>query len=76
MCNRKKRKFESCKFSFECLDDKAVCIRPIFLPTGFCAQSDNKSLNKVLQKSHDIMITFAHKFKTVLNNFAKIFSKS
>jgi hypothetical protein len=63
MCIRKKQVKESCKFSLECIDERAVCLRPFLWPTGFCVRPENDRLNTVVLTANDYMVKFGKKVK-------------
>jgi hypothetical protein len=69
MCQRKKQVKERCRFSIECLDEIAVCVRPFFINSGFCVRPENEKLNKVTQVINDSMFKAG---KSVKDAFKKV----
>lgn len=65
MCKPKKARYEKCKLSFECKGENSVCLRLLYMPTGFCANSSNLVFNKLLEKSHDVMMSLASKIRSL-----------
>lgn len=56
ICIRKKEVNEPCKFSIECKDGDAACVRVFFKKTGFCMRLfKDPKLNKINQKINDKM---------------------
>lgn len=56
ICIRKKKVNEPCKFSIECKDGDAACVRVFFKKTGFCMRLfKDPKLNKINQKINDKM---------------------
>jgi hypothetical protein len=74
MCARKKGENEKCKFSFECSDKQATCLRPFFVPTGFCARLSSDKLNVAAQKAHDMFFKFGIKVKNTLKMMKSLFT--
>lgn len=63
MCSRKKGVKERCRFSIECQDELAVCIRPFYIKSGFCVRPENETLNRMTQVVNDSMFKFGRKVK-------------
>lgn len=64
MCTRKKSVKESCRFSIECNDDFAVCVRPFFKKVGLCVRPNNEKLNELSQTVNDSMFKLGNKMKS------------
>lgn len=63
VCIKKRAQGERCRFSLECEDEDAVCIRPFFKRSGNCFKTENKKLNQYTQKINDKMFKAAKKIK-------------
>jgi hypothetical protein len=63
MCTRKKAPFGRCRFSVECNDEEAVCVRPFFKKRGFCTKFANEKLNNFSQEANDLMFHWGTKVK-------------
>jgi hypothetical protein len=56
VCTLKKKFGEKCRFSLECADDDAVCVRPLYLNVGVCFRTENDNFNMISQKVNDKML--------------------
>lgn len=77
ICQEKKELNGECKFSFECLNHQAACVRFMFKKTGSCVQIDNDQINKVKNTINDSMFkigkTVKDTWETSVNKFKNIF---
>ncbi len=72
MCMRKKAPGGRCRFSVECDDEEAVCVRPFFKKRGFCVKFSNEKVNHFTQRANDLMFEWGIKVSDgVRNVFAK-----
>jgi len=73
ICVHKKSYGESCRFSLDCVDNDAICVRPFFIKAGVCFKLENEALNNFGQSVNDKMYQAGKKIKdTMKESFSKI----
>lgn len=83
VCEEKKKLGQRCRFSFDCEDEEAVCVRLLFKKSGNCFRTENQKINDLSQRVSDKLFKTGKKikdkvknsYKSVKNWFGKITSK-
>lgn len=63
VCIKKRDIGERCRFSLECMNEEAVCIRIFFKRSGRCFKTDNQKINKYSQNVNDKLFKAGKKVK-------------
>lgn len=71
LCQKKKNPRGRCRYSIECNDEEAFCLRPLFKKKGYCMKFNNEKLNSISQTINDKMFEYGIKFKKGIKKIFK-----
>lgn len=63
LCLNKKPHGSRCRYSIECEDETAVCVRPFYKRRGYCTRFTNQNLNSVSNTVNDWMFKIGNVVK-------------